>query len=179
MYPGDVVGKSVKVITIVEEALADGIAPPPEPPAQEWLNQVLSALAALNIDDVYSLLNLTYNLLNDNYALLGTTHGLLSDNHTLLGTTHDLLNDSHTLLENTHADIIAMRNTLYTRTGILLNHLHPVETASAPDMASRRSSITFNNITAGNNMVLDSVTYTLVTALGSSCGKHRAGADSE
>ena len=164
---GDVVGKSVRVLTIVEEALADGIATPPEPPAQEWLNQVLSALAALNIDDVYSLLNLTYDLLNDNYTLLGTTHGLLSDNYTLLSTTHDLLNDSHTLLENTHTDIIAMRDTLYTRTGILLNHLHPVETASAPDMASRRASITFTGISTGSNMVLDSVTYLFVAALGS------------
>ena len=50
---GDVVGKSVKVLTIVKDALVDGIVTPPEPPAQEWLNQVLSALAALNIDDVY------------------------------------------------------------------------------------------------------------------------------
>jgi hypothetical protein len=164
---GDVVGKSVRVLTIVEEALVDGIVTPPEPPAQEWLNQVLSALAALNIDDVYSLLNLTYYLLNDNYTLLGTTNGLLNDNFTLLGTTHDLLNDSHTLLENTHVDITAMRDTLYTRTGIILNHLHPVETASAPDMASRRASITFTGISAGNNMVLGSVTYALVTALGS------------
>ncbi len=136
---GDVVGKSVRVLTIVEEALADGIAEPPEPPAQEWLNQVLSALAALNIDDVYSLLNLTYDLLNDNYTLLGTTHDQME----------------------------SMRDTLYTRTGILLNHLHPVETASAPDMASRRASITFTGISAGNNMVLDSVTYLFVATLGS------------
>lgn len=164
---GDVIGKSVRVLTIVEEALVDGIATPPEPPAQEWLNQVLSALAALNIDDVYSLLKLTYDLLNDNYTLLGTTLGLLSDNYTLLGTTHDLLNDSHSLLVNTHADIIAMRDTLYTRTGILLNHLHPVETASAPDMASRRASITFTGISVGSNMVLEGVTYLFVTALGS------------
>ena len=164
---GDVVGKSVRVLTIVEEALAEGIATPPEPPAQEWLNQVLSALAALNIDDVYSLLNLTYDLLNDNYTLLGSTHGLLSDNYTLLNTTHELLGGSHTLLENTHTDIIAMRDTLYTRTGILLNHLHPVETASAPDMASRRASITFTGISAGSNMVLDGVTYLFVAALGS------------
>lgn len=164
---GDVVGKSVRALTIVEEALADGIVTPPEPPAQEWLNQVLSALAALNIDDVYSLLNLTYDLVNDNYTLLGTTHGVLSDNYALLGTTHELLGDSHTLLENGHADIIAMRDTLYTRTGIILNHLHPVETASAPDMASRRASITFTGISAGNNMVLDGVTYVFVAALGS------------
>ena len=128
---GDVVGKSVKVLTIVEEALADGIVTPPEPPAQEWLNQVLSALAALDIDDVYSLLNLTYDLLNDDYTLLGTTHDQME----------------------------SMRDTLYTRTGVILNHLHPVETASAPDMASRRASITFTGISAGNNMVLDGVTY--------------------
>ena len=49
---GDVVGKSVKVLTIVEEALVDGIVTPPEPPAQEWLNQVLSALADIDIDDI-------------------------------------------------------------------------------------------------------------------------------
>ena len=70
----DVVGKSVRVLTIVEEALADGIVEPPEPPAQEWLNQVLTALAAIDVNDTYALLNLTYDLLNDNYTLLGTTH---------------------------------------------------------------------------------------------------------
>lgn len=70
----DVVGKSVRVLTIVEEALADGIVEPPEPPAQEWLNQMLTALAAIDVNDTYALLNLTYNLLNDNYTLLGTTH---------------------------------------------------------------------------------------------------------
>ena len=47
---GDVVGKSVRVLTIVEAALEDGIATPPEPPAQEWLNQVLSALSELDLD---------------------------------------------------------------------------------------------------------------------------------
>lgn len=136
---GEVIGKSARVLTIVEEALADGIAEPPEPPAQEWLNLVLAALAALNVNDTYALLNLTYNLLNDNYTLLGTTHD----------------------------QMVIMRDTLYTRTGIILNHLHPVETASAPDMASRRASITFTGIAAGNNMVLGSVTYAFVTVLGS------------
>lgn len=135
----DVVGKSVRVLTIVEEALADGIVEPPEPPAQEWLNQVLTSLAAIDVNDTYSLLNLTYNLLNNNYTLLGTTHD----------------------------EMESMRDTLYTRTGIILNHLHPVETASAPDMASRRASITFTEISAGSNMVLDSVTYLFVAALGS------------
>ncbi len=163
----DVVGKSVRVLTIVEEALSDGITEPPEPPAQEWLNQVLSALAAIDVNDAYALLNLTYNLLNDNYTLLGTTQGLLNDNYTLLNTTHGLLNDSHALLDTTHNEILSMRDKLYTRTGIILNHLHPVETASAPDMASRRASITFTGISTGNNMVLDSVTYTFVTVLGS------------
>jgi len=112
---------------------------PPEPPAQEWLNQVLTALAAIDVNDTYALLNLTYNLLNDNYTLLGTTHDQME----------------------------SMRDTLYTRTGIILNHLHPVETASAPDMASRRASITFTGISAGSNMVMDSVTYLFVAALGS------------
>jgi hypothetical protein len=136
---GDVVGKSVRVLTIVEEALADGIAEPPEPPAQEWLNQVLSALAELDIDEINNLLNLTYNLLNDNYALLNTTHNLLDET----------------------------RDTLYMRSGILLNHLHPIETATAPDMISRRASITFTSIAAGNNVVVGAVTYTFVNALGS------------
>jgi hypothetical protein len=135
----DVVGKSARVLTIVEEALADGIVEPPEPPAQEWLNQVLTALAAIDVNDTYALLNLTYNLLNDNYTLLGTAHD----------------------------QMVSMRDTLYTRTGIILNHLHPVETASAPDMASRRASITFAGISAGSNMVIDSVTYLFVAVLGS------------
>jgi hypothetical protein len=135
---GDVVGKSVKVITIVEEALVDGIATPPEPPAQEWLNQVLSALAALDVNDVYSLLTLTYNLLNDNYSLLNNTHDLIEET----------------------------RDTLYTRTGIILNHLHPIETATAPDLISRRASITFTNIVVGNNVILGPVTYIFVTSLG-------------
>ena len=161
----DVVGKSARVLTIVEEALSDGIAEPPEPPAQEWLNQVLSALAAIDVNDAYALLNLTYNLLNDNYTLLGTTHGLLSDNYTLLNTSHGLLNDSHTLLNTTHNEMLSMRDKLYTRTGIILNHLHPVETASAPDMASRRASITFAGISAGS--------------FGHPCGKYRAGTGSE
>ncbi|MHC1694959.1 MAG: hypothetical protein AB9835_06760 [Eubacteriales bacterium] len=129
---GDVVGKSVLILTIVEEALVDGIVEPPEPPAQEWLNQVLSVLAELDIDEINSLLNLTYTLLN---------------------TTHDLVDDTI--------------DTLNTRTGILLNHLHPIETATAPDMVSRRASITFTNIANGNNIVLDTVTYTFVTSLGS------------
>lgn len=135
----NIVGKSVRILTIVEEALADGIAEPPEPPAQEWLNQVLAALAAFDVNDTYALLNLTYDLLNDNYALLNTTYNQME----------------------------SMRGTLYSRTGIILNHLHPVETATAPDMVSRRASITFTSISAGNNVVLGDVIYTFVTALGS------------
>jgi hypothetical protein len=128
----EVVGKSIRILTVVEEALADGINEPPEPPAQEWLNQVLSALAELDINNLNNLLNLTYNLLN-------TTHNLIDE----------------------------MRDMLTTRTGILLNHIHPVETATAPDLVSRRASITFTNIAAGNNVVLDTITYTFVTVLGS------------
>lgn len=143
---GDVVGKSVKVLTIVEEALVDGIAPQPEPPAQEWLNQVLAALAALDVNDVYSLLSLTYDLLNITYDKLNDTYGLLN-------TTHDLVEET--------------RDNLYKRTGILLNHMHPIETATAPDMTSRRASITFTGISNGNNVVIGTVTYTLVTVLGS------------
>lgn len=143
---GDVVGKSVKVLTIVEEALVDGIVTPPEPPAQEWLNQVLAALAALDVSDVYSLLSLTYDLLNTTYDKLNDTYGLLN-------TTHDLVEET--------------RDNLYKRTGILLNHMHPVETATAPDMTSRRASITFSGIANGNNVVIGTVTYTFVTVLGS------------
>lgn len=150
---GEVVGKSVRILTIVEEALADGIVEPPEPPAQEWLNQVLSALAALDVDEINSLLNLIYDLLNSNYALLNTTHDLLVSAASQIGDTYNLLGD--------------MQNTLYQRTGILLNHWHPVETATAPDMASRRAAITFSSIASGNNLVLGQVTYTFVTALGS------------
>lgn len=192
---GDVVGKSVRILTIVEEALADGIVEPPEPPAQEWLNKVLSALAELDIDETYNLLNLTYNLLNnnydllntthnrlndtyglltttnglvdDNYALLNTIHGLLEDNYTLLNTTQDLLNDSYNLLNTTHGLIEDMRDTLYMRTGVILNHLHPIETATAPDMVSRRGAITFTGINSGNNVILGTITYTFVTSLGS------------
>lgn len=143
---GDVVGKSVKVLTIVEEALVDGIVDPPEPPAQEWLNQVLAALAALDVNDVYSLLSLTYDLLNTTYDKLNDTYGLLN-------TTHDLVEET--------------RDNLYKRTGILLNHMHPIETATAPDMTSRRASITFTGISNGNNVVIGTVTYTFVTVLGS------------
>ncbi|WP_273480208.1 hypothetical protein [Acetivibrio straminisolvens] len=136
---GDVVGKRARILTIVEDALVDGIVEPPEPPAQEWLNKVLSALAELDIDEINNLLNLTYNLLNNNYDLLNTTHNLVEDT----------------------------RENLYRRTGILLNHLHPIETASAPDMISRRAAITFSNMANGNNVVIGTITYTFVTALGS------------
>ncbi len=129
---GEVVGKSVRILIVVEEALADGIVDPPEPPAQEWLNQVLSTLAELDIEEINSLLNLIYNLQN---------------------TTHDLIEDS--------------RDNMYMRIGIILNHLHPIETATAPDLVSRRASITFNGIANGNNVVIGTVTYTFVTALGS------------
>lgn len=234
---GEVIGKSVRILTIVEDALVDGIVEPPEPPAQEWLNQVLSALAELDVDEINSLLNLIYNLLNnnynllnsthdrlddtyglltttndmvddnyalsntthvllensyallnttrdrlndiytllsttndvvdENYALLNTTHGLLGDNYALLNTTNGLLNDNYNLLNTTHSLIEDMRDTLYTRTGILLNHIHPIETATAPDLISRRASITFTNIAPGNNVILGTVTYTFVTSLGS------------
>jgi hypothetical protein len=136
---GDVVGKSVRVLTVVEDALVDGIVEPPEPPAQEWLNQVLSALSALDVDEINRLLNLIYNLLNDNYNMLNTTHDLIEDMH----------------------------DTLHMRTGIILNHLHPIETATAPDMVSRRGAITFTSINSGNNVILGMVTYTFVTSLGS------------
>lgn len=136
---GDVVGKSIQILTILEDALVDGIVEPPEPPAQEWLNHVLSALAELDLNEIDSLLNLIHSLLNNNYNLLNTTHGLIED----------------------------IRDTLYTRTGIILNHLHPIETATAPDMVSRRGAITFTSINSGNNIVLGTVTYTFVTSLGS------------
>ncbi len=100
---------------------------------------MLSALAELDINQIDNMLNLIYNLLNNNYNLLNTTHSLIED----------------------------MRDTLYLRTGIILNHLHPIETATAPDMVSRRGAITFTSINSGNNVVLGPVTYTFVTSLGS------------
>lgn len=53
---GDVVGKSARVLTLIEEALTDGGTSPPEPPAQEWLNQVLAKLAEIDVDGQLSLL---------------------------------------------------------------------------------------------------------------------------
>lgn len=185
---GDVVGKSVRILTIVEDALEDGIVDPPEPPAQEWLNQVLSVLAELDVDEINSLLNLIYGLINSNYELLNstndrldktyellsTTNGTVDDTHNLLITiqglledNYSLLSDNYNLLNMTHSKMEAMRDTLYTRTAILLNHMHPIETATAPDMISRRASITFTSIANGNNVVIGTVTYTFVTALGS------------
>lgn len=136
---GDVVGKSVRILTIVEDALVDGIVDPPQPPAQEWLNQVLSVLGELDVEEINSRLNLIYSLLNDNYNLLNTTNGLIEDT----------------------------QDTLYTRTGIILNHLHPIETATAPDMVSRRAALTFTSINNGNNVILGPITYIFVTSLGS------------
>jgi len=164
---GDVVGKSVRILTIVEDALADGIVEPPEPPAQEWLNQVLSALAALDVDEINSLLNLIYNLLNSNYALLNTTHDLLVSSNAVINSTHGLLVSAASQIGDTYNLLGETRDSLYQRTGVLLNHWHPVETASAPDMASRRAAITFSNIASGNNFVLGPITYTFVTALDS------------
>lgn len=163
---GDVVGKSVQVLTIVEEALVDGIAPPPEPPAQEWLNQVLLALADLDIDNINSMLNRIYNLLDDNYTLLNTTHDMVEGNSELNGTINSLLNDNYALLNTTHDLIEETRDNLYKRTGILLNHMHPLETATAPDMTSRRASITFTDISTSDIVVIGNLTYTFVTALG-------------
>jgi len=59
-----------------------------------------------------------------------------------------------------------MQILLEHRTGIILNHLHPIETATAPDMIGRRGSITFTNIANGNNVILGPLTYTFVTTLG-------------
>lgn len=53
---------------------------------------------------------------------------------------------------------------------IMANHLHPTETAKAPDWISRRAAANFLNladIADGENIVLGAVTYTFVTALGS------------
>jgi len=47
---GEVIGKSVNIITIVEPALDDGGSAPPDPPAQEWVNQVLMALSEIDVD---------------------------------------------------------------------------------------------------------------------------------
>ena len=58
-------------------------------------------------------------------------------------------------------------NAYEERTGVILNHLHPIETATAPDMVSRRGAITFTGINSGNNVILGTITYTFVTSLGS------------
>lgn len=50
---------------------------------------------------------------------------------------------------------------------VQLNHIHPVETASAPDLTSRRASATFTAIADTNNFVLGAVTYTFLNTLGS------------
>ena len=155
---GDAVGKSARILTVVEDALNDGIVDPPAPPAQEWLNQVLSVLAELNVDEINSLLNLIYSLLNSNYELLYTTHERIEDNYTLL-------NDNYNLLDSMHYQMVAMHDTIYKRIAILLNHMHPIETATAPDLISRRASITFTSIANGNNVVIGTVTYTFVTTL--------------
>jgi hypothetical protein len=139
----DVVGKSVRVLTIVEEALSDGIAEPPEPPAQEWLNQVLSALAAIDVNDAYALLNLTYNLLNNNYTLLGTTHDQME----------------------------SMRDTLYTAPGLSLTILHPVETPRHRTWQAAEHPSPLPKSPAGSNMVMDSVTYLFVTCAWKSGGQ--------
>jgi hypothetical protein len=100
---GEVVGKSVRILTIVEEALVDGIVDPPDPPAQEWLNQVLTALATLDVNDIFALLNL-------NYALLNTTHDLLNDTHdTLFMRTGIILNHLHPVETATAPDMTSRR----------------------------------------------------------------------
>lgn len=53
---GEVIGKSVNILTIVEPALDDGGSAPPDPPAQEWVNQVLMALAEIDVDGQLSML---------------------------------------------------------------------------------------------------------------------------
>lgn len=45
------------------------------------------------------------------------------------------------------------------------NHNHPVETASAPDMVSRRAAASFTTAANNENLVLDGRTYTFKTAL--------------
>ena len=62
----------------------------------------------------------------------------LSSSGVSVSTTYALLNDT--------------RDTLFKRTGILLNHMHPIETATAPDMVSRRATLTFTSISAGNSV---------------------------
>ena len=62
---GDVVGKSFSVLTIIEEALEDGGTSPPDPPAQEWLNQVLAKLAEIDVDGQLSLLQQILSRIGD------------------------------------------------------------------------------------------------------------------
>ena len=77
-----------------------------------------------------------------------------------------MLNLIYNLQNTTYDTIEDTRVNLRLRLDILLNHLHPIETATAPDMISRRASITFTNIASGNNVVIGPVTYTFVTVLG-------------
>lgn len=51
------------------------------------------------------------------------------------------------------------------RLSILLGHFHPIETATVPDMTSRRAGVTFGGIDAGDNFILGSVTYIFVSVL--------------
>ena len=57
----EVVGKSVTLLTIVEAALEDGDTSPPDPPAQEWVNQVLAALAEIDVEGQLSILEAILN----------------------------------------------------------------------------------------------------------------------
>lgn len=55
-------------------------------------------------------------------------------------------------------------------TAIMGRHIHPIETAKAPDWLSRRAAAHFTadtDITDGENLVLGAVTYTFVDTLGS------------
>ena len=76
---------------------------------------------------------------------LNTTHDLVVDANAVINSTHDFLVNTNAKLNDTHNLLADTRDTLYMRTGILLNHLHPIETATAPDMISRRASITFTS----------------------------------
>ncbi len=57
---------------------------------------------------------------------------------------------------------------IYRNSAITQNHNHPIESACAPDMMSRRAALSFTTVpTAGQNFVLGSITYSFVTAFSS------------
>jgi hypothetical protein len=85
---GDVIGKSVSVLTIIETALDNGDTAPPEPPAQEWVNQVLIKLAEIDVDGQLA-------LLQQILSLIGAPEDYWGANKTILGYANTADNHTH------------------------------------------------------------------------------------